>query len=185
MTKAELLAFLRKNPIGVGCGVLSLALAGGIYYRGGKVPDAEAELAQKSAEGQRYSANLKNAAQMKEQLDEMVAANTEINRRLIHVGQSLSNSQFFYKAESESGVKLGALTQTTTVAPKAGGKAAFVPVGFSVTVQGSLAQLLDFLRRLESGAHYCRVLSVTCSGSSSDHNAPLSLALNLELLGLP
>lgn len=185
MTNADLLALLKKNPIGVGCGVLSLVLAAGIYYRGGQVPEAEAALTQKSAEGERYSANLKNAAQMKEQLDALVAANTEIARRLAHVGQSLSNSQYFYKLESESGVKLAALTQTTTVAPKAGGKAAFIPVGFGVTVQGSLAQLLDFLRRLESGARYCRVLNVSCSGSSGDHNAPLTLSLNLELLGLP
>ena len=185
MTNAELLALLKKNPIGVGCGVLSLLLAGGIYYRGGQVPEAEAELAQKSAEGQRYSSNLKNGVGLKEQFDELVAANTEIDRRLIHLGQSLSNSQFFYKLESESGVKLGVLTQTTAVAPKASGKVAFIPVGFAVTLQGSLTQLLDFLRRLESGAHYCRVLNVTCSGSPSDHNAPLNLTLNLELLGLP
>jgi len=185
MTKADLLAFVKKNPIGVGCGVLSLALAGGIYYRGGQVPDAEAELAQKSAEGRRYSANLKNAAQMKEQLEALVAANTEVDHRLVHVGQSLSNSQFFYKAETESGVKLGVLTQTTTVAPKASGKTPFVPVGFTVTVQGNLTQVLNFLRLLESGARYCRVLSASCSGSSSDHNAPLNLSLTLELLGLP
>jgi hypothetical protein len=185
MTNADVLAFIKKNPIGVGCGVLSLALAAGIYYRGGQVPDAEAALADKSAEGRRYSANLKNAAQMKEQLEAIVAANAEIDRRLVHVSESLSNSQFFYKAESESGVKLGVLTQTTTVAPKAAGKTPFVPVGFTVTVQGNLAQELKFLRILESGAHYCRVLSASCSGSPTDHNAPLNLSLTIELLGLP
>jgi hypothetical protein len=185
MTNTEYLTLLKKNPIGVGCGVLSLVLAAGIYYRGGQVPDVEAELAQRSAEGQRYSANLKNAVQMKEHLDGLVAANAEIDRRLVHVGQSLTNSQFFYKLESDSGVKLGNPTQTTTVAPKAAGKTAFVPVGFSISVQGNLAQLLGFLRRLESGAHYCRVLSVTCTGSPSDPNAPLNLTLSLELLGLP
>ncbi len=185
MSNAELLALVKKNPIGVGCGVLSLLLAGAIYYRSGQVPDAEDAVTQKTAEAQRYSANLKNGVGLKEQLDELTEANKEIDRRLVHVGQSLNNSQFFYKIESESGVKEAVLAQTTTVAPKPAPKATFIPVGFSVTEQGNLGQLLDFLRRLESGAHYCRVMSVTCSGVSGDHNAPLTLTLSLELLGLP
>lgn len=185
MTNAEMMTVLKKNPIGVGCGVLALLLAGGIYYRGGEVPESEEALAQKSAEGERYAANLKNAVGLKEQLDDMVAANTEIDRRLVHLSQSLPNSQFFYTLQSESGVKLAVMNQTTNSAPKANAKSAFIPVGFSVTVQGNLAQLLDFLRRLESNAHYCRVLNVALSGSSNDHSGSLTLALNLELLGLP
>jgi hypothetical protein len=51
-------------------------------------------------------------------------------------------------------------------------------------VQGNLTQLLAFLRRLESGTHYARVQNVSLT-SSFDRNALLSMAINLELLGLP
>ena len=61
MTNEEVIAFVRKNPVSIGCGVLSLVLAGLSYWRSGQVPDSEAELMQKSAEGERYAANLKNA----------------------------------------------------------------------------------------------------------------------------
>ena len=186
MTNAELLAFVKKNPISIGCGVLSLLLAGGIYYRSGDMPDAETALTQKVGEAERYEANLKNASQLKEQLEAMVDASKEVDRRLIRVGQSLTNYQYFYKLESETGAKL-TVDQTTKTAPKALGKAGFVPIGFNVTVQGNLAQVLDFLRRLESGAHYCRVLSANCSttGVGATPGAVLNLNVNLEMLGLP
>ena len=74
MNTAELLAFIKKNPISVGCGLLCLILGAGIYFRSSEIPDAEAALAQKSAEAARYAANIKNAAQLKEQLDVLVAA---------------------------------------------------------------------------------------------------------------
>ena len=47
MTNAELFAFVRKNPISIGCGVLALALLGGIYFRSDEIPESEAELTQK------------------------------------------------------------------------------------------------------------------------------------------
>lgn len=184
MSNAELFAFIKKNPISIGCGVLSLLLAVGIYYRSGLLPDAEADLTQKSSEAERYDANLKNAVQLKEQLDALVTASKEIDRRVVHAGQKLSNDQYFYKLESESGAKLTTLSQSTLATARPAAKATFMPVGFSVTVQGSLAQLLDFLRRLESGAHYCRVMSASCGGGGNGATT-LTLNLSVEILGLP
>jgi hypothetical protein len=182
MTGADITALIKKHPIGIGCGVLSLLLAAGIYYRSGEGPDAEDKLTQMTDEGERYAANLKNATQLKEQFEALVVANKEIDRRLFHAGQNLTNYQYFYQLQSESGVKLTVLNQNTAAAVKPSGKNAFTPIGFSVTVQGSLAQLLDFLRRLESGAHYCRVLTATCASSPT---GSLTLTLSLEVLGLP
>ncbi len=184
MTGAELLSFVKKNPISIGCGVLSLLLGGGIYYRSGEVPDAEADVAQKTTESERYAANVKDSVQLKEQLEALVTANKEIEHRLLHAGQSLANYQYFYKLESETGTKLTVLNQGTggTKNPKA----AFQVVAFNVTVQGSLPQLIDFLHRLESGAHYCRVLAAACNGGSAgDRNAPVTLVLTIEVLGQP
>ena len=56
---------------------------------------------------------------------------------------------------------------------------------FTITVQGTLPQMLDYLRHLESGARFCRVLSVSCGVPVADRGAPVTLSLNLEMLGLP
>jgi len=184
MTKAELMAFVRKNPISVGCGAVALLLGGAVYFRASEIPVAEAELTQKSAEADRHGVNLKNAAQLKEQLDALVAANKEIDSRLVRGGQIAINTQFFYKLSSETGVKLNDFRQAPA-GPSAKGKAVFMPVAFTVSTSGSLAQLIDFLHRLESGTHYCRILSATVAASTGGRSSPLTMTLNLELLGQP
>lgn len=184
MTKDDILPFVKKNPISVGCGALCIGLAVGIYVRGDELPAAEEDLAQKSAEAGRLAANVQNAAQLKEQVEALTAAGKELDARLIHLPQ-LTNYQFFYKLESETGVKMTTITQGLVAPLKGGQKSAFIQVPFTITVQGTLTQLLDYLRRLESGAHYCRVMGVTCSVPVTDRNSALTLSLSLELLGLP
>lgn len=185
MTNAELMAFVRKNPISVGCGAVALLLGAAVYFRASEIPAAEAELTQKSAEADRHGANLKNAAQLKEQLDALVAANKEIDSRLVRGSQIAINTQFFYKLSSETGVKLNDFRQAPPGPAAKGGKAVFTPISFTVSTSGSLAQLIDFLNRLESGVHYCRILTATVAAPSGNRSGPLTMTLNLELLGQP
>lgn len=184
MTKDELLAFVRKNPISVGCGVISVALGAAIYFRGDELPAAEDELAKQTAEAERYAANLQNGAQLKDQFEALTAAGKEIEARLAHASQQLNNLQYFYKLESETGMKTTA-GPTQLPLGKSTGKTAFIGVPFSITVQGTLGQALDYLRRLESGARYVRILNVTCGVPPADRGSPVALVLNLELLGVP
>ena len=184
MTNEEVIALLKKHPVSVGCVGLSLALAAGIYFRGGELPAAEEELAQKSTESARLAANVKNAAQLKEQHEAVSLANKEIERRLVRASQVAINKQYFYKLEAETGTKV-TIQQSPVSLPKGGVKTAFVFVPFSVTVAGTYPQLVDFCLRLESQAHYCRVTSATCSVPITDRNALMSLSLSLELLGTP
>ena len=183
MTKDDLLAVVKKNPISIGCGVLSLALVAVIYFRADELPAAEEELGKRTAEAERYAANLQNAAQLKEQLDALAAAGKEVDARLAHASQTLNNYQFFYKLESETGMKMTVLSQLPV--GKNTGKSASVSVPFTITVQGTMAQALDYLRRLESGARYVRIMTVTCGVVATERSSPVTLALNLELLGVP
>jgi hypothetical protein len=182
MTTDELVAVIKKNPVSVGCAVLCLALGAGIYFRGSLIPEAEAELVQKTAEADRYSANIKNSVQLKEDVDALVAANKEIDTRIIRAGQLGANHQYFYKIFGESGVKNLDLRQGNINANK--GKA-YAPIAYSVSVQGDLNQIMHFLTLLESGARYVRVLTANCTIPGSDRNGSVTLALNLELLGVP
>jgi hypothetical protein len=186
MTNEELIALIKKNPVSVGCGFLSLLLAGALYFRSEEIPAAEDELTQKTALAERYALNLKNAVQLKEQFDAIAAANKIIDGRIIRISQLGNNTQFFYKLQSDTGVKLVDFRQNTTAAtPPKGPKTTFVPVAFVVSVQGTLPQILDFLRQLESGPHYSRILAATCAGNPISRSGLLTLSLSLELLGLP
>lgn len=184
MTNDELKALVKKNPISVGCGALSLLLAVGLYFRSGEIPAAEEELAARSAEAERFAINVKNSDRLKEQFDALAAANKTIETRMVRVRDFGDNSQFFYRLFALTGVKQVDFRQTTMTAAK-GGKAAFVPVMFNLSVQGSFPQILDFLRQLEEGAHYSRVLTASISGGGASRTGLLTLSLNLELLGLP
>ena len=181
MTNEELFALVKKNPISVGCAVLCVALAAGIYFRSGEVPAATDDLTKKSDEGSRLAANLQNAAQLKEQVDALSAAEKEMDSRIIRASQTLTNYEYFYKLESETGAKM-TISQGVLTPSK---KTTYSGVPFTITVQGTLNQTLDYLRRLESGARYCRVTGVTCGVAPADRGSPITLNLNLELLGQP
>lgn len=197
MSNEELYAFIKKNPIGVTCAVLSLVLVLAWFVRSGTcadllglelldaVPAAEKELGEKTKEAKGYETNAHYSAKMKEQLDALVAANKEIDARLVRASQLGANYQIFYRLISESGVKQVDLRQIGVAqGAKAAGKT-FVPVGFSVTVSGDFAQTIHFLRLLETGPRYCRVLTAGCSVPSGDRNGPCTLGLTVEFLGLP
>lgn len=185
MTNEEAIAVIKKNPISFACGAVSLALAVGVYLRSEAAPEAEAELIQKTASSERIGLNIKYGAQLKEQTEALVSAGREIDKRVIRSSQLGTNTQYFYRVETETGVKILDLRQTTPAVATRPAKSSFLPVGFAVTVQGSMAQVLNFLREIESGAHYSRVLSASCLGSPSARTAPVTLTLSLELLGQP
>jgi hypothetical protein len=184
MTNQEAVALLKKNPISVGCAVVCLAVGVLSYFRSDAIPTKEAELAAKSAEGERHALNKINSHDLKEHYDALVAANKEIDSRLVRSSQLAVNSQYFYKLETATGVKLiSDPRQTGQTAPK--GTQKFTSVAFAVAAQGDLSQLLNFLHQLENGEHYCRILNAQLSGNSVKREAPLNLQLTLELLGLP
>lgn len=185
MTSQELSAAFKRHPTGFGCAILSVLLIGAIYFRGGLLPEAEAQLEQKSAEAEKLRLNIQYSAQLKDHVEAIETANKAIAARAVRASQLGTNTQYFYQLESETGVKMIDLRQTTASTVAKPAKGAFLPVAFSVSVQSDLNHILAFLRQLENGVHYCRVVSATCSGNPANRSSPLTLALTLELLGTP
>jgi len=185
MTNEELIAFLRKNLIAVICAVVTIAIGFTIYYRTDALPNAEKILADKTKEGELLAANIEDSNQLKEQQASMVDANQVISDRMIQVGQLADNLQYFYRLESETGIKILDLRQNAwNPGAKGAPKTFFTPVGFQVSAQGTYPKLLDLLRRLEKGEHYCRVISCDLKPINSEiRGGDLTVSLNLELLG--
>lgn len=185
MTNEEQIALLKKNPISVGCGLLSVLLGIGIYFRGDAIPTAEAELTQRTAEAERLAQNLKYSAQLKEQLEAIQASGKTIDSRIIRASQVGTNTQYFYQLESDTGVKLVDFRPQGSAAPAKGATSAYFPVAFIVSVQGNLPQVLDFVRQLEGGARFARIVTASLSAVPANRSGPLTLSLVVELLGLP
>lgn len=178
MTGPQVITWMKRNPIPVGAGLLSLALAATIFLRSDLVPEANATLDAKSTEARRYDLNLTNSTQLKEHYEAMAGATKEIESRLIRPSQLGINQQYFYRLESEYGVKLSELRQDS----RTQSQGSFIAVPFALTVQGDFPAVVGFVQGLENGAHYCRVLSASCT---ADRTGPVTLVLNLELLGQP
>ena len=186
MTAPALLAVVKKNLIGFGCGLLSVILGTLIYFRSERTGEAGALLQQKTDEGEKILATVKNGALLKEQLNTLTAASRDLNQHLLHAGELAKNLQYFYRLEAETGVKLLDIHQGVVAPPpKTGPKPLFSPIPYSLTVQGEYRQVLDLLGCLETGAHFVRFNSFTCSRSTQAETSALTVSLSLELLGLP
>jgi hypothetical protein len=185
MTKQEFLAFVRKNAISVSCVVASIAIGATIYLRSDLLPDAEKDLADKSKQGELIQVNIEDSHQLAEQHASLVAANQSIANRMIRVGQLAENLQYFYRLESDTGTKLTDPRQLAWTAPaKNAPKTSYTPVGFALTAQGSYGQIMDLLRRLENGEHYCRVIACNLRPSGEQRGSALTITMSIELLGI-
>jgi hypothetical protein len=193
MTAIKLPNFIKKQPVAVVCALLCVGLAVAIYFRKDALSEANDILAQKKAEGEHLSDNVTNASKLDEQFEAMTRATQAIEARLVHADQSklATNKQYFYKIEEETQTKLTGLNQSgVATSTKNAGKTNYAGVAYNISVEGTYPQLLDFLRRVENGEHFSRVLSLTLTHSGDSESTPdsagsLSLSLNLELLGLP
>jgi len=180
MTAAELVPLLKKHPIGFVCGILCVACGATLYLRSDKIDEYQQLNDQKSGEMETTIANVRNAEKLSEQTAEMRAATKELDGRLMKAGQLAVNLQYFYRLEADTGVKLVDVRQGNLKAVAKG--AAFVGVPYSVTVQGSFSQVLNFMGRVQRGVHFARFINANMTKAGETQ---VSLSLNLEILGTP
>jgi hypothetical protein len=186
MSNEEVFAFLRKNVISVACVVVSIGIGFVLYYGIDNLPLAEKVLAERTKAGELLAANIEDAHDLKEQNAALVAANAAISSRMISVGQLAENMQYFYRLESATGTKLTDPRQLSwNPPPKNAPKTSYTPIGFALTAQGDYGQVLDLLRRLENGEHYCRVITLNLRPQSDVRSGPMLMSISLELLGTP
>ena len=185
MTGADLSAILKKHPLSVVCGLITVVCAALLYYRADNITASQAELEARTAEANKMIANVRNSANLAEQVTEIQAQRKELEGRLMKAGQLAVNLQYFYKLETETEVKLADVRQGNI---SRNGRGQFAGIPFSVTVEGTYAQVVNFLGRLQAGRHFCRITSANftkASGSNMPGAADMTLSLNLELLGQP
>jgi len=189
LKKISVGGFVRKNRVLVSC--LGIILALGVYlgFRYSANPEAEEQLALINEEADRLAVNLKNSAQLAEQVTSLDESMAQINAKIMQSSALAINLQYFYKLVSDTGTKLLELRQGT-VAPTAKKENGYVPVPFAVSVQGEYPKAMAFLQNLESGAYVLRVVSVNIApvaGASiyeDAGNEMITMSINLEVLGV-
>ena len=185
MSHAPKIAFVKKNILVLGSGLIALGFGVAIYFQVDSLAEATDLIEQKATEGTRLTANLKNSYQLPEQLAAITQARAQVDGRLVNASELAKNLQYFYKLETDTRVKLLSLFQNPVPSPKPGAKPSLTGIGYTVSYQGGYAEALNFLSRLESGAHYSRLISANISTNSSTREGPVTVSLALELLGQP
>ena len=183
MTGAYLIALFKRYPLRFISAIVALLCLVGIYLISGKIEESVVVLGQKNVEGERLATNVRNAAQLREQYESLVEDGKKAQTHSIRASQLATNLQYFYRLESEAGVELLDVRQTSSGTSKNASQA----VAFAVSVKAEYPVLIGYLRRLENGPYYCRILSASIGTASAtgDRAGPLTLSLALELFGQP
>lgn len=185
----------KKYPLGTVAAAVLIVMAGVLFLRRSNMTDMKVALESNTEEAQRHITNISYAVQLEDHLHALENANKIISGRLVNPQDLAVNLQYFYKLEAETGVKL--LDTRPASASQSSGKPAVVmkggykPVQYAVSLQGSYTRVLTFLRRLEQGSYYCRVVTATCNlgqeeSTGADKKAAASeivLSLTVEILG--
>lgn len=190
MTGADIIAKIKKQPIGFACGVICVLCLAWLYgFRGGDLETRQQEYDAKSSEANVVSSNVSLSKSMPAEVAEMQAATKELESRLVRAGQLAVNLQYFYKLEAETEVKLLDVRQGTL--PR-NTKTTYVGVPYNVNIQGPYKNVMAFLQRVERGRALCRVNSATFTksagsveGGAQAAASGVTLALSIELLGTP
>lgn len=174
----------------IGCGALSLVLLVASYLRSDRLSQLGGELKVKEAQGQQILENMSNGTGLAEQYEALTATTKELESRLVRSSERARNQQYFYRIESDTGVKEVNLQPSQTIlSGQKGPKTLYTGVGYTISVKGSFRQILEFMDRLESGQHFFRLISATVSRDgqrgAADATNTVTLTLNLNLLGLP
>ena len=179
----------KKYPLGTVAAAVLLVMTAVYFLRSSNMADMKAALEENTQEAQRHVTNISYAARLEDHLQALENANRVISGRLVNPQDLAVNLQYFYKLEAETGVKL-IDTRPASNASRAPIKGGYKPVQYAVSLQGSYAHVLTFLRRLEQGNYYCSVVSANCnpaqeeSGSDKKTAAPeVVLSLTVEILG--
>jgi hypothetical protein len=106
MTGADLLALIKKQPIAFACAFVALACGVLFYFRSDALDEARQHFEAKDTEAKKMEVNVRHLAGLPEDTSQVQEAGRQFESRLVRAGQLATNLQFFYRIESETGVKL-------------------------------------------------------------------------------
>lgn len=183
MTGEDIKALIKKKPLVSTCAVVSLACGLIFYFQADTVDETQAKLAEQSKASSQMISNVRNASGLAAQTETLQKATTQLTDRLVKASQLPANLQYFYRLETETGVKITDVRQNNR--DSRASSTQYVGIPFAVTFQGQYKQVMDFLQRVESGKHFAKfnTISFNKAAGSDTGNYLLSVSMSIELLG--
>lgn len=190
MTGQDLMEKIRRYPVPSICAGIVLVCFLAYYLRMDLLTDLEIENGDVQRQLQQVEQNISHGRTLAADIAEMGRHREELDSRLIKSAELANNLKYFYELEATTHVAIADLRQGAITPVKAGSKPLVVPVGYSMLMSGNFHQLVSYINELEHGRYFYRLQSVAIqrverSGGEPGAVAPLSMALNLELLGWP
>ena len=177
----QLLNAVRRAPFLVACFTLFVLLSVGNYFLWQRQQAITAQYDEVRRKGETIFSALSGHSRIIGQLATVDEALKQIDENLIAENDLAENQGYFYQLETLSRVRL---TQLNQLSAQPADDSPYKAVPFSVRATGTYAQLIDFLRELESGPRQLRIKSFDFSrGDAKVDN--LVLGLTVELLGSP
>jgi Tfp pilus assembly protein PilO len=188
MTGADLKAMAKKQPIGVACGLIAIACGVMLYLGSDTVDERKSVYDERAKTDKAILANVANSKDLQQQTEAVQHAVKDLEGRLIRGSQLAINLQYFYRLESDTGVKMTDVHQGGAGQPRSGsGKAGYTAIPFAVNIQGNFKQVLDFIQRVENGPRIARFNSVSFQKAVGEGLGPdvFSVSMGIEFLGTP
>jgi len=175
--------WLKRYPWCFAFGAIGLLAFAGAWLIGQRLPPIEAELRQRTEEGEFALGALAASPVLRAEL----AYVREVTRRIeTNVVDELAvdvNYGYFYSLEKRSRARLSDLRPIVVGLPE--GRSPYKHVSFSLRLTGTYPQVAEFLRQLEIGPRLVRVTNFSfrrrtpSPGQSADENVALDLTLDL------
>jgi Tfp pilus assembly protein PilO len=188
MNAADLKTMAKKQPISVACGVIAVICGVVLYFSSDTVDEKKGLYDEAAKTAKAITTNVANSKDLPQQVEAMQHAVKDLDSRLIHASQLAINLQYFYRLESDTGVKMTEVHQGGAGLPRAGsGKANYTAIPFAVNIQGNFKQVLDFVQRVENGSRIARFNSVSFAKAVGENLGPdqFSVSMGIEFLGTP
>ena len=189
MNPQVILAKIKQYPIAVGGVVFILVIGAAFFLRKSKTPELDGQRAKLESRWNAIQKNTGQSSGIAEDMEKVSDYSTEVISRLMVRDAKALNQQYFYGLEEQTGLTLSLLSQSNAPPPPrpAPGKpniTLYSPIEFSVNVEGTFSEVLDFLYRVEHGKYFTRIEGFSTSSSGdSDDDDQIQISLKMDILG--
>ncbi|HBR93024.1 hypothetical protein QEH52_14365 [Coraliomargarita sp. SDUM461003] len=167
----KLIRIFKDYPLAVVCFAVILMCTAAIFLRGGTTIELTAQENDLTARIRTIDQNVKNAKDLKEEVNEVQRLVDEIQARLFNRNERAININFFYALENRLNVRISNIAQMPAGNPiyeKGGPRALKLhsTIGYSMSLNGTFEDILEFMYELHRVDRLIRVADFQVADAS-------------------
>jgi hypothetical protein len=192
MRLSDLLEILRRFPIAVGAGLLSLVLGFYLYFTMGSMGVLEETLHDLEREVQVLKTNVREGTTIEDDLNRFSALFEAVDARLMDHRQIATNNGYFYNFAQKHPVEILDVSQRPVVEASASKQAGdiwtkrhYSLIPFSMEVNGLITDIADMFYRWDTLGQLIEVRRFILTTTSKPEVGYMSMNLEVNVLGKP